>query len=116
MRILRAVRILRLVVLAMLWPAADFAAWPAQLGDQAVWDVAFDPATGTRFIPPQLVVPGKLDGARTLTMPPAMFAQPEGTRWRGPQAWHDANLNIDRQVYDRRRDTRREGGVAQKMA
>ena len=41
------------------------AEWPtSRLGDLAVWDAAYDPGSGIRYIPIQLIVPAVWDGSR----------------------------------------------------
>jgi hypothetical protein len=98
-------------------PTALSAEWPSsRVGEQAAWDAAYDPASGTRFIPMQLVVPAIWDGARRLDRPAASFSQPSGTSWRGPEAWRDPYTGATIEAYDRRRENRREGSVAQKIA
>jgi hypothetical protein len=64
----------------------------------------------------QLIVPGAWDGTRRIDMPIAEGADAEGTVWTGPQEWRNPYTNQVLTVYDRRRTTRREGLVEQKMA
>ncbi len=91
--------------------------WPAlKVGAQTVWDAQSDPATHTRFIPMQLIVPGVWDGSQRIELPPARNYEAEETVWNGPQAWTNPYTGETLQVYDRQRTTRREGHVEQKMA
>jgi hypothetical protein len=90
--------------------------WPTErLGPKQVWEAATDPATQSRFIPMQLVVPGPWDGARRIDMPTAAGFDAEGTVWTGPQEWRNPYTGQMLTVYDRRRQSRREA-VEQKMA
>jgi len=94
--------------------AAD---WPtARLGSKQVWEAATDQATQSRFIPMQLIVPGAWDGTRRIDLPTAAGFDAEGTVWTGPQEWRNPYTGQMLTVYDRRRTTRREGSVEQKMA
>lgn len=94
--------------------AAD---WPtAQLGPQEVWDAASDRVAQSRFIPMQLIVPGVWDGMHRIDLPAATGQDAEETVWSGPQAWRNPYTGQTLTVYDRRRTTRREGLVEQKMA
>src|SRR4051812_24614655 len=105
------------VLCALTYAGPAFADWPAdQLGPLAVWDAAYDAKTGTRFVPTQLTIPAMWSGARKLDLPAAGFAQPGGTRWHGPMSWRDPVSGAARSVYDRSRENRREGAVAQKIA
>jgi hypothetical protein len=91
--------------------------WPAErLGPKAAWEKATDPATQTRFIPMQLVVPGVWDGSRRIDLPPAGNHDAEGTTWNGPAQWRHPGTGKDILAYDRSRNNRREGLVTQKMA
>src|SRR4051812_20312317 len=97
--------------------AATGADWPAAtLGSQAVWDAATDRVAQSRFIPMQLIVPGVWDGARRISLPTAAAFDAEGTVWTGPQEWRNPYTGKTLTVYDRRRTTRRQGAVEQKMA
>lgn len=92
--------------------------WPtARLGEIAVWDSAYDDGTKTRFIPLELVVPGKWSGARKIESPDKVdFVDGGGDRWSGPIA--DADLTTGRPIiaFMRVRTTRREGTVTQRFA
>jgi hypothetical protein len=91
--------------------------WPAErLGALKLWDAAYDPATGERFIPAQLVIPGIWDGTRALQYPPAGFSDGGGDRWSGPG--EDAETLTGRKIlaYGRVRTTKREGTVKQTFA
>jgi len=97
--------------------SAAAAEWPeAKVGARALWDAQSDPATQTRFIPMQLIVPGVWDGSQRIELPPARNYEAEETVWNGPQAWINPYTGETLQVYDRQRTTRREGHVEQKMA
>lgn len=106
---------LGLVFLICAEPAA--ADWPAaKLGEQKHWDAAFDPATGVRFIPFQLIVPAPWDGKREIAQYPTAHVDPGGDRWSGPTAAPDAFGGGSIAVYRRTRSTKREGDVAQDFA
>ncbi len=93
------------------------AEWPtAKLGTKQVWEAATDQASQTRFIPMQLVVPAAWDGTRRIDLPPTTGFDAEGTVWTGPQEWRNPYTGQMLMIYDRRRTTRREGSVEQKMA
>ena len=93
------------------------AEWPtAKLGPIAAWDAATDRAAGARYIPMQLIVPGAWDGTRRIDLPLAKGDSTEETVWTGPQEWKHPHSGKTLSVYDRRRTTRREGLVMQKMA
>ena len=96
-------------VVAAEWPAA-------RLGQKEVWDAATDQVAQHRFIPMQLIVPAAWDGTRRIDMPIAEGVDAEGTVWTGPQEWRNPYTGQMLTVYDRRRTTRREGSVEQKMA
>lgn len=109
----------RLVVALLIFVSTPglTADWPtSRVGELAVWDAAYDAATGTRFIPTQLVVPAVWDGSRRLDMPATSFMQPGETYWHGPVAWQNPYSGETMQVYDRQRSNKREGDVFQKMA
>jgi hypothetical protein len=96
---------------------ATAADWPtASLGPKAAWEAATDPAAQTRFIPMQLIVPGPWDGGRRIDLPAATGSDAEGSAWTGPQEWRNPVTGQVLTVYDRRRTSRREGLVEQKMA
>jgi hypothetical protein len=92
------------------------AAWPTeQIGDKAAWDASFDAGTATRFIPLQLIVPGRWDGTHTADLPAAHFTDPGGDHWSGPTDDTDASSGQPIRVYTReRRD--RSGYVGQRFA
>ncbi len=99
------------------WAPVASAEWPtATLGPKQVWEAATDQAAQRRFIPMQLIVPGAWDGKRRIDMPTADGVDAEGTVWTGPQEWRNRYTGQMLTVYDRRRTTRREGSVEQKMA
>ncbi len=64
----------------------------------------------------QLIVPGVWDGVRRIDLPLAKGDGTEETVWSGPQTWQNPHTGSTLTVYDRRRTTRREGLVVQKMA
>ena len=39
------------------------------------WDAAYDPATRTRFIPPELILGGDWNGGRELALPAGRFTE-----------------------------------------
>jgi hypothetical protein len=93
------------------------AEWPtARLGQKGVWEAATDRVAQSRFIPMQLIVPGAWDGTRRIDVPIAKGTDAEGTVWTGSQEWRNPYTGQTLTVYDRRRTTRREGPVEQKMA
>ena len=93
------------------------AEWPtAKLGHKQVWEAATDQAAQSRFVPMQLIVSGAWDGTRRIDMPIAEGVDAEGTVWTGPQEWRNPYTGQMLTAYDRRRTTRREGLVEQKMA
>ena len=96
---------------------AGAAEWPAaRLGPKEVWAAATDRIAQSRFIPMQLIVLGAWDGTRRIDLPIAEGTDSEGTVWTGPQEWRNPYTGQTLTVYDRRRTTRREGSVEQKMA
>ena len=91
--------------------------WPAnKLGEAAVWDGAYDAQTGTRFIPIQLILPSRWSGERRIDHPEVAFTDPGRDFWKGPKADSDADSGAPIQVYDRSRNTPREGYVSQLFA
>lgn len=98
--------------------AALSADWPAdKLGAAAVWDAAYDAASGVRFIPMQLILPSRWSGERRIDLPAiALFIDPDGDRWKGPVADTDVFTGNSMQAYERARYTPREGHVAQRFA
>ena len=105
------------VMFAVCFGACVAAEWPtARLGQKAVWEAATDRVAQSRFIPMQLIVPGAWDGTRRIDMPIAGGVDSETTVWTGPQEWRNPYTGQTLTVYDRRRVTRREGSVEQKMA
>jgi hypothetical protein len=95
--------------------AAD---WRAdKLGDAAVWDAAYDPASGTRFVPMQLILPAHWSGERRIDLPQiTSFVDPDGDRWRGPIGDTDLITGSPMQAYERSRYNKREGNVDQRFA
>jgi hypothetical protein len=78
------------------------------------WDAAYDPATRTRFIPPELIVGGDWDGNRALVLPMGRFIESVSrgpSTWIGPAQWVHRETGENLAVYERRRR-----GVIQKMA
>jgi hypothetical protein len=107
-------------ILPIIWAvclgACVAAEWPtARLGQKAVWEAATDRVTRSRFVPMQLIVPGVWDGTPRIDLPIAQGVDSEGTVWTGPQEWRHPYTGQMLTVYDRRRTTRREGSVEQKM-
>lgn len=95
-------------------PAA--ADWPtARIGDRAVWDAAYDAATGTRFIPLELILPHPWDGSRTFVMRPAAFTDMSGDVWSGPVEDAAAITGGKILAYVRERTDRQEGHVVQRF-
>jgi len=91
--------------------------WPtARLGERAHWDAAYDAATGQRFIPAQLIVPGAWDGRRAADNPPGNFVDGGGDRWSGPREDIEPLTGRRVQSYRRERKNKREGTVAQSFA
>jgi len=108
---------LLLIVLALGSGACAASEWPtATLGPKAAWEAASDRAAGSRFIPMQLIVPGRWDGTHRIDMPVAQGHDSEGTVWTGPHDWRHPYDGHVLRVYDRRRTNAREGSVEQKMA
>jgi hypothetical protein len=72
------------------------------------WDHAYDPATGTRFIPLQLIVGGEWGGERTITYPKGIYAEliEHGSVWVGPRTWTHPRTGETLSVYDRSRTGR----------
>ena len=94
--------------------AAD---WPSdKLGDGAVWDQAYNAETGARFIPIQLILPGKWSGERVIDLPATSFVDADGDRWKGPVADSDAVSGAPMQSYQRSRFNKREGHTDQRFA
>lgn len=94
--------------------AAD---WPAAIvGPEQIWKGATDPVTNSRFIPMQLIVPAVWDGIHQIDLPDAAGIDTEGTVWTGPHEWRNPYTEQMLRVYERRRTTRREGAVEQRMA
>ena len=74
------------VVLSLIAGLAVAEDWStAKIGTQKAWDAAYDQAAGARFIPFQLIVPGRWNGERNIDLPAAVdFTDPGGDRWTGP--------------------------------
>ena len=105
------------LAVSVAWTPATAAEWPTtKLGPITAWDAATDRAAQSRFVPMQLIVPGVWDGVRRIDLPPAKGDSAEETVWTGPQEWKNPHTGKTLTVYDRRRTTRREGLVVQKMA
>lgn len=113
----RAAAIVLILGFAGAATAASGADWPSdKLGDAAVWDAAYDAQTGTRFIPMQLILPGKWSGERRIDHPEVAFTDPGRDFWKGPKSDSDAVSGAPIQVYDHSRSTPREGYVSQLFA
>lgn len=98
-------------------PTVLSADWPAdKLGEATVWDGAYDAQTGRRFIPIQLILPSRWSGERRIGHPAIAFTDPGRDFWKGPKADSDAVSGAPIQVYDRSRNTPREGYVSQLFA
>ena len=94
--------------------AAD---WPTdKLGEAANWDRAYNAETGTRFIPMQIILPGKWNGERTIDLPATSFIDSDGDRWKGPVEDTDAFTGAALQSYERSRFNKREGHTDQRFA
>ena len=76
--------------------------------DVDAWDRAYDPATGRRFIPLQLIIGGEWNGERTITYPSGTFAElvDHGSIWLGPRKWTHPKTGEALMVYDRSRGGR----------
>jgi hypothetical protein len=117
-------RLCRIVSAIMVCACAAFAHdavaadWPAdKLGDAAVWDAAYDAASGARFVPMQLILPALWSGERRVDFPAiALFIDPDGDRWKGPVDDTDVFSGATMQAYQRSRYTKREGSVDQRFA
>jgi hypothetical protein len=90
---------LPVIVAALLLSANAVAAEPD------VWDRAYDPATGKRFIPLQLIIGGEWNGERTITYPAGTFGElvDHGSIWVGPRQWTHPRTGEVLAVYDRSR-------------
>ena len=107
-----------LPVMLSLLPAIALAEdWPAaKIGAQSGWDAAYDQATGARFIPFQLIVPGVWNGARNIDLPGTVeFTDSDGDRWTGPAQDADAASGKPIAVFTRVRSNKREGTVTQRF-
>lgn len=80
----------------------------AHAADVDGWDRAYDPTTGRRFIPLQLIIGGVWDGERTITYPSGTFAElvDHGSIWVGPRTWTHPRTGEVLVVYDRSRGGR----------
>ena len=113
----RLLTLLAALAAIIAWSSVVAAEWPtAKVGQKAVWDAATDHVTQSRFIPMQLIVPGVWDGTPRIDLPIANGTDAEETVWSGPQEWRNPYTGEMLTVYNRRRTTRREGLVEQKMA
>lgn len=82
-----------------------------------MWDSAYDDKTKTRFIPFELIVPGKWGGARKIEASDKVdFVDGSGDRWSGPIADADVTTGMPIVAFMRVRTTRREGAVTQRFA
>jgi hypothetical protein len=81
---------------------------PIRAADPDIWDRAYDPVTGTRFIPLQLIIGGKWDGERTITYPSGTFGEfvSHGSVWSGPRSWQHPKTGESLIAYDRSRGGR----------
>lgn len=97
---------------------AASADWPSeQLGEARAWDSAYDEKTKTRFIPFQLIVPGKWGGDRKIEIPEKVdFVDGGGDFWSGPIADADLSTGDPIVAFKRHRSTRREVSVNQRFA
>ena len=96
----------------MLPAAAARADWPAaELGELAHWDAAYYSATGARFIPFQLIVPGRWDGARRIDTPKVDFFDRDQDHWTGPAEETSAITGKPMLAYGRTRSNKREGTI-----
>jgi hypothetical protein len=95
--------------------AVLLAAACAQPSVKSHWDASYDPASRTRFIPPELILGGDWNGNRNLTLPkgPLTESIPKiASTWTGPMEWRNGDTGETIMVYDRSG----RGGVVQKMA
>jgi len=81
------------------------AATTARAAEPDGWDRAYDPATGARFIPLQLIIGGEWKGERTITYPAGTFGKlvDHGSIWVGPKKWIHPKTGEALTVYDRSR-------------
>lgn len=106
-----------IVAAAMIAASPALADWPSdKLGERAVWDAAYDAASGTRFIPMQLILPSRWNGERRIDLPAVQFVDPDGDRWKGPVDDSDLLSGAAMRAYIRTRHNRREGHVDQRFA
>jgi hypothetical protein len=79
----------------------------AAAGESDVWQRAYDAASGTRFIPLQLILGGVWDGERAITYPAGTFSQTAGgSTWSGPEPWLHPRTGASLSVYARSRGGR----------
>jgi hypothetical protein len=79
-----------------------------------VWAASYDAATGTRYIPLELILGAPWDGKREIAMPRGNFtesAERNPSTWSGPSEWQHPDTGAKMMVYDRGRR-----GVGQKFA
>lgn len=67
-----------------------------------VWQDSYDPATGRRYIPLELILGAEWDGRHVLRYPSGTFpAHAGGSTWRGPRNWTHPFTGQTLTVYDR---------------
>jgi len=79
-----------------------------------VWSRSYDPATGTRYIPVELILGARWSGRHEIALPDGSYTEGvsrDPSTWYGPRTWKHTDTGDVLQVYERRRR-----GVAQKFA
>jgi hypothetical protein len=72
-----------------------------------VWDAAYDPTTGTRFIPLELILGAAWNGNHSISYPQGTFRQTAGgSTWEGPEKWTHPVTHRSLTVYFRSRGGR----------
>jgi hypothetical protein len=95
------------VILAWLLALVTVLGAGAARAEPDVWDRAYDAASGTRFIPLQLILGGVWDGERAITYPAGSFSQlAGGSTWTGPEPWRHPHTGATLSVYARSRGGR----------
>lgn len=79
-----------------------------------VWSASYDAASGTRYIPLELILGAPWNGKREIAMPRGSFTESverNPSTWYGPSEWQHPDTGAKLMVYDRGRR-----GVGQKFA